>query len=76
MYEVVSGHFYLPKWAGPTSDNTFHSTKNLAIYDMIGLKKSKMVFLSNSRANIYKFCQFLKINIFDIIVTQVNIPSH
>ena len=37
MYEVVSGHFYLPKWAGPTLENTFYST--LALSDKIGIKK-------------------------------------
>ena len=40
MYEVVSGHFYLRKWAGPTSENTFYSTKNFALSDRIGLKKN------------------------------------
>ena len=39
MCEVVSLHFYLPKWAGPTSENTFYSTKNLALSDRTGLKK-------------------------------------
>ena len=39
MYEVVSGHFYLPKWAGATSENTLSSTKNLALSDKMGFKK-------------------------------------
>ena len=41
MYEVVLGHFYLPKWAGPTSENAFYSTKNLVLSDKIGFKKIK-----------------------------------
>ena len=39
MCEVVSWHFYIPKGAGPTSENTFCSTKNLALSDRIGFKK-------------------------------------
>ena len=39
MYEVASGHFYLPKWAGTTSKNTYYSTKNVALSDKIGFKK-------------------------------------
>ena len=39
MYEVVSGNFYLPKCAGPNSENTFYSAKHLALSDKIGLKK-------------------------------------
>ena len=39
MYEVVSGRFYLSKWVGPTSENTFYSAKNLALSDRIGFKK-------------------------------------
>ena len=39
MNEVVSGHFYIPKWAGSTSENTFYDTKYLAISDWIGFKK-------------------------------------
>ena len=42
MYEVVSGHFYIPKWAGLTSENTFYSTKKLALSDRIGFKKIKV----------------------------------
>ena len=41
MCEVVSGHFYIPKWAGLTLKNTFFSTKNFALCDRIGLKKNQ-----------------------------------
>ena len=41
MYEVVSMHFYLHKWAGLTAENTFYSTQNLAVSDTIGFKKIK-----------------------------------
>ena len=37
MYEVVSGHFYLPMWA----ENAFYGTKNVALCDRIGFKKNQ-----------------------------------
>ena len=40
MYEAVSGRFFRPKWAGPTSENTFYSTEILALSDKIGFKKN------------------------------------
>ena len=39
IYEVLSGYFYLPKWAGPTSENTFYSTKYHALSDGIVFTK-------------------------------------
>ena len=41
MCEVVSGIFYIPKWAAPTLESTFYTIKNLALSDRIGLKKIK-----------------------------------
>ena len=32
-------HFYLLKWAGPTLENTYNGTKNIALSDRIGFKK-------------------------------------
>ena len=47
MYEGVAGHFYLPKWAGPTVENTFCSTKNPARSEKKKkLKKFKMEILA------------------------------
>ena len=40
MCEIVSRYLnYIPKWAGPTSGNTFYSTKNPALSGRIGFKK-------------------------------------
>ena len=41
MYEFVLGHSYLPKWAGPTVENTYYSTVKLALSDRIGFTKNK-----------------------------------
>ena len=49
LYEVVSGHFCLSKWAGPTSENTFYSTKNLSLSDRTGFKKIKNCFFEQLR---------------------------
>ena len=68
MYDVVSGHFYLPKWLGPTSENTFYSIKNLALSDRIGFKKIQDGVFEQVGANIDKFCQFKK-KVFDIFIT-------
>ena len=70
MHEVVSGHFYLQKLAGPTSENTFYSTKNRALSDRIGFKKIQDVFFEQIEANIFKFCLFRKKYFFDIVIAS------
>ena len=54
MCGVVSGHFYIPKLAGPTSQNTFYCTNNLALSDRISLKKFKSGVYKQLGANINK----------------------
>ena len=38
-FDIGSGHFYLPKWGGPASENTICTTNNLALSDRTALKK-------------------------------------
>ena len=67
MNEVVPGHFYLHKWEGSISENTFYSTKNLALSDRIFLK-SNMRFLSNYRGQkLINFVNFEK-KVFNIVI--------
>ena len=61
IYEVVSGYFYLPKWAGPTSENTFYSTKKIFLSDRIGFKKIQDgVFEQLSGQTLTNFVNFEK----------------
>ena len=59
MYVVVSGHISIPKWGGPTSENTFYSTKNLATSDRISLNKIQNgVFLAIRGQTLTNFVNF------------------
>ena len=62
MYEVVSEHFCLPKYAGPISENTFYSTKNLALNNRIGITKIQNAVCKQLAENIDKFLLIWKKN--------------
>ena len=68
MYEVVSGHFYLPKWAGPTSENTFYSTKNVNLSERIGFKKIQDGIFVQFEAKHLEILSISKKMFFDIVI--------
>ena len=69
MCEVVSGHFYLPRSEGPTSKNTFYSTKNLALSDrIIFLKIQNVFFFEKFDGKPLQILSILKKNVFDIVI--------
>ena len=77
MYGVVSGYCYIPKWAGPTSESTFYSTKNHALSEWIGFKKIKDGAFEQFESKHWQIWSISKKKLFDIVkATLVNIPSH
>ena len=60
MYEVVSGNFYLPKLAGPPSENTFYSAKTLPLSDKIGSKIIQCGFFEQFDCKHYKYLSIPK----------------
>ena len=68
MYKFVSGHFYLPKWAGPTVENTFYSPKKLAHFDRTGLQKIQDGVCEQKGGKHLEILSISTEKVFDIII--------